>query len=118
MDAQALRVAPEIAPYAKATGIIALILAIAGILIPVFGVLFITPLAIIFGAIALYGGSKSLGIAVIVLVAINLIISPTFWLNVGAAATQADATGNRLLAYFDVVGLGVMIYLAARKARP
>src|SRR5262249_28515486 len=46
----------EVPAYAKVCGILALILAIVGVVIPVFGVLFITPLAIVFGSIGLYGG--------------------------------------------------------------
>lgn len=69
----------EVPGYAKICGIIALILAIVGVLIPVVGVLFITPLAIILGAISLYGGYKAMGIATLIINVINLIISPTFW---------------------------------------
>jgi hypothetical protein len=117
MSAQVASGAPEVPGYAKASGIIALILAIIGAIVPVIGVLFITPLAIILGVVALYGGYKGIGIAVIVVVAVNLIISPTFWLNVGAGATQAGAAGNRMLTYIDVIGIIVMIYFAAKKRR-
>lgn len=117
MSAQVALAAPEVPGYAKACGIVALILAIVGAVVPVVGVLFITPVAIILGVIALYGGYKSIGIAVIVVVAVNLIISPTFWLNVGAVATQSGATANRVLTYIDVTGLVVMIYFAAKKRR-
>jgi hypothetical protein len=113
-NTQAVPVAPAVAGYAKASGIIALVLAIVGVVIPVVGVLFITPLAIIFGIVALHGGDRGIGIAVIIVVAVNLIISPTFWLNIGAAATIPGATANRVLAYIDVIGVAVMIYFAAR----
>jgi len=102
----------EIPGYAKICGIIALILAIVGFIVPVAGVLFITPLAIIFGSIALYGGYKGIGIATLVINAVNLLVSPTFWLNVGAGAVYSQASGNRFLSYFDVVGIVVMIFLA------
>ena len=101
--------------YAKVAGIIALILAIVGLVVPVFGVLFITPLAIISGAFALYGGYKGIGITTLVIVAVNLIISPTFWANIGAGATMRGAGGNRFLTWFDVLGVALMIYLAAKK---
>ena len=115
MAAKAVTTAPEVPGYAKASGIVALILAIVGLVVPIVGVLFITPLAVILGAVALYGGYKGIGIAVIIIVAVNLIISPTFWLNIAAGATQEGATGNRMLTYIDVIGLAVMIYFAAKK---
>lgn len=105
----------EIPGYAKVCSIIGLILAILGVLIPVFGVLFITPLAIIFGAVGLYGGSKGIGIAVLIINVINLIVSPTFWLNIGAGATISGAVSNRLLTYFDVLGVIAMFVLVVRK---
>ena len=108
---------PETPGYAKAAGVIGLILAILGMLIPVFGVLFVTPLAIVTGAIALYAGSKGLGVAALILIVLNLVISPTFWLNVGAGATQAGAAGNRFLSYFDAIGVVVMFVLLVRKPR-
>lgn len=46
----------EAPAYAKITAVLATIAAIIGFVVPVAGVLFITPLAIIFGAITLYGG--------------------------------------------------------------
>jgi hypothetical protein len=101
--------------YAKGFAIAGLVFAIAGVFIPFVGVLFLTPIAIIFGAIALYGGEKGKGIAILVINAINLIISPTFWLNVGAGALEKGAYGNLILSYFDVIGIVVMIYLAIRK---
>lgn len=115
MEAQGTSIAPEVPGYAKASGIVAMILAIVGAIVPVVGVLFITPLAVILGAVALYGGYKGIGIAVIIVVAVNLVISPTFWLNVAAGGTQSGATGNRLLTYIDLIGFAVMIYFAAKK---
>ncbi len=100
--------------YAKICGILALILAIAGVVIPVVGVLFITPLAIVFGSIGLYGGYKAMGIATLVINVINLIISPTFWANIGAGATLSQASGNRFLTYFDSIGVIVMFVLVVR----
>ena len=109
---QVLTVVPG---YAKICGIIGLILAILGVCIPVVAVLFITPLAIIFGAISLYGGYKGIGIATLIINVINLIISPTFWANIGAGATMAQAGGNRFLAYFDAIGVVVMFAMVIRK---
>jgi hypothetical protein len=48
-------------------------------------------------------------------VVINLVISPTFWLNIGAGATIANAGSNRFLTYFDAIGVVAMLYLAVRK---
>jgi hypothetical protein len=102
----------EVPGYAKICGIVALILAIVGFIVPVAGVLFIAPLAIIFGAIGLYGGFKAMGIAALIIDAINFFISPSFWLNMKAGATS---TPNRFLVYFDIVGIIVMLYLVVRK---
>ena len=107
----------EVPSYAKACGILSLVVAIVGIVIPVVGVLFITPIAIILGAIALYGGYKGMGIATLIIVTVNLIISPTFWANIGAGATFAGASSNRFLTYFDAIGVIVMLFLAVRKQK-
>lgn len=112
---ETLKKSSEIPGYAKACGILSLIVAIVGVVIPVVGVLFITPIAIILGAIALYGGYKGMGIATLIIVTVNLIISPTFWANIGAGATFAGASSNRFLTYFDALGVIVMLYLAVRK---
>lgn len=116
-EIESLAISREVPGYSKVCGVLALIAAILALVIPIVGVLFITPLAIVLGAVALYGGYKGMGIATLVIVVINLIISPTFWGNVGAGATQAGATANRFLTYFDVIGVIAMLYLVARKAR-
>jgi len=103
--------------YAKICGILGLILAIVGVLIPVAGVLFITPLAAICGAIALYGYYKGMGIAILIINVVNLMISPTFWANIGAGTTFANATSNRFLTYFDAAGVIVMFALLVRKRK-
>lgn len=105
----------EVPGYAKVCGILALILAIVSVLIPVIGVLYFTPLAIILGVVALYGGYKGMGIATIIVVVVNLIISPTFWANIGAGAKFAGASSNRFLTYFDLIGVVIMLYLVVRK---
>jgi hypothetical protein len=107
--------ATEAAGYAKICGILSLILAILAFIIPLFGVLFVAPLAIITGCIAMYGGSKGLGIATLIILIINFVVSPSFWLNIGAGASQPEALANRLLTYFDVFGCIVMIGLVIRK---
>jgi hypothetical protein len=62
--------------HAKVCGILGLILAILGLIVPVVGVLFITPLAIAAGVIALYGQYKGMGIAILIINVLNLLISP------------------------------------------
>jgi hypothetical protein len=104
--------------WAKVFGVLGLILAIVGVLIPFFGVLFITPLAIVCGSVALYGRYQGMGIAILVINVVNLLISPTFWANIGAGATIRAAWQNRALTYFDAIGVLVMFTLLAwrRKA--
>ena len=112
---QAALIGAEVPGYAKICGILGLILAIVGVIVPVVGVLFITPLAIITGSAALYGYYKNIGIAILIVNVVNLLISPTFWLNVGAGATFGEAAANRFLSYFDVIGVLVMLALVVRK---
>jgi hypothetical protein len=114
MDTTVAATPYEVPGYAKASGIIALILAIVGFIVPVFGVLFIIPIAILLGCVALYGGYKGIGIAVLVIAAVKLIISPTFWLNIGAGTLDGGGA-NQLITYVNVIGIVVMVYLAARK---
>lgn len=104
----------EVPGYAKITGILALVLAIVGWFIPIVGVLLITPLAIILCAISLYGGYKGMGIATTVIVIVNLLVSPSFWLNV-AASSMEEGVVNRFLTYFDIIGVIVLLYLIVRK---
>src|SRR5487761_1705175 len=54
--------------YAQMCGILALALAVAGVVIPVVGVLFVTPVAIVLGTVALYGGYKGVGVTTLVVV--------------------------------------------------
>lgn len=107
----------DVPGYAKVAGVIGLILAIVGVIIPVLGVLFITPLAVITGAIALYGHYKGIGIAILIINVVNLLISPTFWANIGAGATFSGASSNRLLTYVDTIGVVVMFALVVRRRR-
>lgn len=108
-------VTPTLPAYAKACGIAGIIFAVVALLVPVVGVLFITPIAIVLGCAALAVGNKVLGISVLLANAINLVVSPTFWLNVKAGRDIAGASSNRFLTYFDVLGLLVMVVLAVRK---
>lgn len=101
--------------YSKVAGIAGLILAVVGIIVPVAGVLFLTPLAVILGSVALYGHYKGIGIAILIISVVNLLISPTFWLNIGAGATFSGASGNRFLTYVDLIGVIVMFALVVRR---
>lgn len=114
---QAAPALSETPGYAKVCGILSLVVAIVGVVIPVVGVLFITPVAIVLGAIALYGGYKGIGIATLIINVVNLIISPTFWANIGAGATFSGASGNRFLTYFNVIGVIVMFVMVVRTPR-
>jgi apolipoprotein N-acyltransferase len=105
----------ESSGYVKVTAVLAVILAAVAFIVPVAGVLFVIPLAIIFGAITLYGGDyKGLGLVSTILIVINLLISPTFWVNVAAGA---DNAANRYLTYFDVIGVLAMFVLLARRKK-
>jgi hypothetical protein len=104
--------------YAAIFGIFALITAILSFLIPIIGPLFITPFAIVFGLIALFGGARGMGAATFAIVVVNLIISPTFWVNLYVGGTQADAGFNRSLANFDIFGLALLfIFLIVSSRR-
>jgi hypothetical protein len=103
----------EIHGYAQVCGILAIALAIAGCIIPVVGVLFITPIAIVANAVALHGGYRRVALATAVVVLVNLMVSPTFWLNVAAGAMGPDFNPNRVLSYFDAVGVVAMLSLIA-----
>jgi len=103
----------EVQGYAKVCGVLALALAIAGFLVPVVGVLLITPIAIGFNLAALFGGYRGVPIATTVLVLVNLIVSPTFWLNVATGAIVPNALLNQLLSYLDLAGVIGMFCLIA-----
>lgn len=107
----------EALAYVKITAVLATIAAIIGLVVPVAGVLFITPLAIIFGAITLYGGDfKSLGLCTLIIIIVNLVISPTFWANV-AVGSEPGGEVNRFLTYFNVIGVIAMLALLARRRK-
>lgn len=99
--------------YAQVCGILAIALAIAGFLVPVFGVLFITPIAIVTNVLALEGGYRRVALVTTVIVLVNLIVSPTFWLNVAAGVAGPDFNANRALSYFDAAGVVAMFCLIA-----
>lgn len=97
---------------ATVAGVLALIVAILAAVIPVFGVLYFSPLAVILGIVAMSGGARGFGIAVIVIVSVNMVISPTFWLNIGAGSNIPGAGANRMVTYVNVFGvLGMILFL-------
>lgn len=102
----------EVPGYAQVCGILGLILAIVGFCVPIVGVLFITPLAIVGGVFALYGRYRGIGIAILVITLVDLIISPTFWLNLGAGAISP---ANAFLTLFDAAGVVAMFVLLVRR---
>lgn len=100
--------------YARVAGVLALITAILAAIIPIVGVLWFSPLAVILGLIAMYGGARGFAIAVLVIVAVNMIISPTFWLNIGAGS-MPGAGANRAVTLVNVFGvLGMLVLLLRR----
>lgn len=98
----------------KATAILAIIVSLSAVLVPVLGVLYLNPIAIILSCIAIYGGDfKSLGLVSAIIIVVNYIISPTFWLNIGTGAQFGGS--NLFLTWFGVIGSLVMIVLIVRK---
>lgn len=103
---------PGAAGYARAAGVCALIAAALSVVIPNVGVLWFSPLAVILGIIAMKGGAKGYGIGVIVIVTVNMALSPIFWLNIGAGSTPPWATANQIVTYIGVFGvLGMIVML-------
>jgi hypothetical protein len=80
------------------------------------GVLFIAPLAIICTCIALYGSDfKSLGAISAIIIIVNFVISPTFWLNINAGLTFGGP--NSWITWFSVCGSILMIGLLIQNRR-
>lgn len=69
----------ETPTWATTLSIIGLIGSIAAFIIPIAGVTMIAPASALLTAIGIYGGARNLGIAVIIITAINYIISPAWW---------------------------------------
>lgn len=99
--------------YAVACGVVGLILSILGFIVPIYGVMFGSAGAALFGVMAVYGRSRGLGIAILVLVAVNCVISPTWW----AAVSVPEATGSWALAWISVLGVVSMLVLLARPTK-
>jgi hypothetical protein len=98
----------------KACAVLALILSLVAFVVPFFGVLFIAPLAIIFACIALYGRDfNSLGLISAILIIVNYFISPTFWANIGAGAS--NGAPNLFLSWFGLLGSITMLGLIVWK---
>ncbi|WAH35420.1 hypothetical protein [Alicyclobacillus dauci] len=100
--------------YAKTCGLLALMLSILAVLMPSTGVLAVIPVAILLGAFALYNGYRTLGIGIVVMCAVNLVISPTFWANVDIN-TIGHTELDRMIAYFDAVGTLAMCGLMFKR---
>ena len=101
------------AGYSRLCGVLGLILAILGFVIPAYGVLLGSTAAAVLGVGALWGGSSGLGIATLILVVLNCVISPTFWL----AMSLGGETGLDVLAWVCVAGVVAMLILIARPVR-
>ena len=113
---QLVKIVDDVPECAKISGIVAIIAAAFSLIIPIVGTLFISPVAIIITAIALWGGAKKTGAAAFIIIVLNLVISPTFWLNV-YASFATGGSGNVFLAWFDVIGVVVMIAFLIRKRK-
>jgi hypothetical protein len=104
----------EASGLTKTFAVLAVILALSAFMLPIVGVLFIAPLAVICACIALYGRDfNSLGLVSAIMTIVNYIISPTFWANIGTGAQQGG--GNLFLTWFGLLGSIVMIGLIVRK---
>jgi hypothetical protein len=111
-----IRIVDKVPAWARAFGVLALVAAIAAFLIPFIGVIFITIPASVLAMVALYGGDRKLGMTVFIILAVNLIISPSFWLNLYVGAADVSASSNRWFAYLDIVcGLAMIPFLFIRR---
>lgn len=96
-------------------GVLALITAILAFIVPVLGVLYFSPLSALLGIGALWRGARGYGIAVTIILAVNMVVSPTFWANLAAGSQMAGASGNRLITYVNVFGVLLMLALLFRR---
>lgn len=103
--------------YAIVLGVFALIASILAFLIPILGTIILTPIAILFGILALLAGAKGIGVASFLILAVKLAISPTFWVNLWIGANQAEAGSNRLLSWIIVIGMLMMFVLLFKKSK-
>jgi hypothetical protein len=106
---QDIRIVDKVPAWARAFGVLALVGAIVAFLVPLFGIIFVTIPAAILGFIALIGGDRKLGITVFIILAVNPLISPSFWLNVYIASANSTAAPNTFFAYLDVACVVLMI---------
>jgi hypothetical protein len=113
-----IRIVDKVPAWARAFGVLALVAAIAAFLVPFVGVIFITIPAAILGIIALSGGDRKLGMTVFIIVAVNIIISPSFWLNLwaGSANQGLSQNPNMLFAILDILsGLAMVPFLFIKR---
>lgn len=96
--------------YVMVFGIISLILVIIGFLVPVIGAGYIVPLALICSAVSLYGKTNGISIATIIIAAVKLIISPTFWIQV----TNSAGKGNSFFAWIGIICFILSLYFAIK----
>jgi hypothetical protein len=101
------------AGYARLCGALGLILAILGFIVPAYGVLLGSSAAAVLGIGAVYGGATGMGIATMILVVLNCVISPMFWI----AVEFGGDTGLDAFAWISVASVGVMLILIARPQR-
>jgi hypothetical protein len=98
----------------KTFAILAIILSLSAFMLPIVGVLFVAPLAVICACIALYGSDfNSLGLVSAILIIVNYIISPSFWANIGTGTQNGGP--HLFLTWFGIIGSIAMIGLIVRK---
>lgn len=96
--------------YVMPFGIISLILVIIGFLIPIIGAAYIIPLALICSTVSLYSKSNGTSIETIIIAAVKLIISPSFWFQV----TNSMGTTNAMFAWGGVICFILNLYFAIK----
>lgn len=107
-----MQLVSEVSATARALGVLALIFAVAALIVPFIGPIFLTIPASIFTMVAFYKGDKKLGTIAFGIIAVNLIISPSFWLNLAAGAGMREASPNRVMAILDILfSLGILPFL-------
>lgn len=109
---QDVRIVDKVPAWARAFGVLALVAAIVAFVVPFVGVVFVTIPAAILGIVALSGGDRKLGMTVFIIVAVNVIISPSFWLNLWAGSAGSGASSsnpNIVFATLDVLSVLAMI---------
>jgi hypothetical protein len=93
-----------------------LLISVAGFNIPIIGVAFVTPFAIIPTVIALLKGDfKNCAAISAILIVVNYLASPTFWMMFPNGFRSTASPLDILFVWFDIVGSLILILLLIRK---